>query len=174
MPIDPQRRMSDLTQALTLMLEAQGDEALNGISFSSSESKFAGLAHTTWRELVDAGLIEDRGEKPGPTFRLTPHGWLTGLEVSGALDRQDIRDRAIAMRRALKAKVKGRREHYGAHVDVREFSREIGLPVGWVWSAMRSNLLQTLFPDDLMNATLDPRSRLLIEIPPTFDMDRIA
>jgi hypothetical protein len=172
MPIDPKRRVSDLTQALTLMLDAQGDNPLNGIRFSPSESRFAGLAPTTWRELVDADLIEDRGEKPGPTFRLTPHGWLTALQLSGGLDRQDIRDRAITMRRALKAKVKGRREHYGSHVDVRDFASEIGLPIGWVWNAMRANLLQALFPDDLMNATLDARRSLRIEIPPTFDMDR--
>jgi hypothetical protein len=154
------------------MVEQQGDE--QRISVPPADPDFESLAPTTWRELVDEGLIEDRGEKPGPTFRLTPDGWIAGLELSGALIRQDIRERAITIRRALKARVKGRQEHYGAHVDVRELAFEVGLPVGWVWNAIRSNLLQAMFPDDLMNAALDGRRELLIEIPPTFDMDRTA
>jgi hypothetical protein len=172
MPIDPKRRASDRARALILMLEKQGDE--QRIAVRPSDTDFEALAPTTWRELVDEGLIEDRGEKPGPTFRLTPYGWLAGHKLSGALNRQDIRDRAVAIRRALKARVKGRREHHGARVAVREFAREVGLPVGWVWNAIRANLLQAMFPDDLMNATLDARHELLIEIPPTFDMERTA
>jgi hypothetical protein len=172
MPIDPKRRASDLTKALTLMIERQGDEPLNGITFSPGQSGFELLIPTTWRELLDAGLIEDRGEKPGPTFRLTPYGWLTGMQVSGAIQQQVVRDRAITIRRALKARVKGRHAHHDEYVDVQEFADELGLPRGWVWNAMRANLLQSLFPDDLMNATLDARDNLLIQIPPTFDMDR--
>ena len=96
MPIDPKRRASDLAEALTIMVERQGDQPLNGIVSSPAQSGFELLVPTTWRELLDAGLIEDRGEKPGPTFRLTAHGWLTGLEVSGALQRQNtpIQNRA--------------------------------------------------------------------------------
>ncbi len=174
MPINEDRRAADLKSALTLMVEAQGDEPLHGVMFSPSQSRFQGLASTTWRELLDDGLIEDRGEKPGPTFRLTARGWLAGLKCSGALERPDIRERAIRMRRDLKARVKGRQDVYGACVDVRDFAEEIGLPIGWVWNAMRANLLQALFQDDLMNASLDARYHLLIQIPPTFDMDRRA
>ena len=71
MPINYERRQSDLTQALRLMVEAQGDEPLNGMTFSPSDTRFQALIPTTWRELLDDGLIEDRGEKPGPSFRLT-------------------------------------------------------------------------------------------------------
>lgn len=172
MPIKNDRRAGDFTRALKLMVEAQGDEQLNAAVFSPSQPQFQDLIPTTWSDLLDDGLIEDRGEKPGPTYRLTAQGWLAGLECSGALECPDIRARAITMRRALKAHVKGRREPYDAHVDVRDFAQEIGLPVGWVWNALRANLLQTVFPNDLMNATLDVRHQLMIQIPPTFDMDR--
>ena len=171
MPINYERRQSDLTQALRLMVEAQGDEPLNGMTFSPSDTRFQALIPTTWRELLDDGLIEDRGEKPGPSFRLTARGWLAGLQLTGALERQDIRDWAIGMRRALKARVQGRLEHYDARVDVREFAREIDLPIGWVSNAMRANLLQEVFKNHLMNASLD---KLLIRIPPTFDMERLT
>lgn len=128
---------------------------------------FKSFVPTTWRELEDQGLIEDRGERPGPSFRLTAHGWLTGLEWSGALKEDGIRDRAIAIRQALKAQVKGREQHYGSGIDVRALAEEVNVPVGWMWNAMQSNLLQKLFPNDLMNATMD---RLMIRIPSTFDM----
>jgi hypothetical protein len=172
MPIDPKRRASDRQRALILMVESQGDE--QRISVAPFDAEFAALVPTTWRELVDEGSIEERGEKPGPTYRLTPSGWLSGLQLSGAFSRQDVRERAITIRRALKERVKGRRDHYDALVDVRQFAGELRLPVGWVWNAMRSNLLQAMFPNDLMNASLDFRHELLIQIPPTFDMDRTA
>jgi hypothetical protein len=171
MPIDPKRRTSDRAQALMSMLQQQGDEQLNGVSFSPSD--FDALIPTTWRELADEGLIEDRGEKPGPTYRLTPFGWLTALQLTDGLNRPDVRERAITIRRALKAMV-NRRDSHDALIDVREFAGKVGLPVGWVWNAMRANLLQAMFQDDLMNATLDSRYHLLIHVPPTFDMKRTS
>ncbi|MGH9408281.1 MAG: hypothetical protein ACRD1V_02370 [Vicinamibacterales bacterium] len=170
MPIDPTRRTSDRERALILMVERQADEQRTSVA--PSDPAFAALIPTTWRELVDAALIEERGEKPGPTYRLTPSGWLTGLQLSGAYSRQDVRERAITIRRALQARIKGRRDHHDALVDVREFASEVRLPVGWVWNAIRANLLQAMFPNDLMNAFLDVRHGLMIHIPPTFDMDR--
>lgn len=170
MPIDEKRRSDDLARALTLMVEAQGDAPLNEMAFDPSQARFQELIPTTWSELCDKGLIEERGEKPGPSFRLTARGWLAGLGRSGALDCREIRDRAIAMRRRLKARVKGRGEPDGATVDVRVFAEEVGVPVGWVWNALRANLLQAVFPDDLMNASLDPTHQLAVRIPPTFDM----
>ena len=165
MPIDPKRRVTDLAQALTLMVERLGDDQL--MAFSPTDPGFESLAPTTWYELLDSALIENRGEKPGPSFRLTPGGWLMGLRLNGALEQPHVRERAITIRRALKARVKGRHDIYGARVDVRAFAEEIGLPVGWVWNAMRANLLQALFPNHQMNATFD-QHQLMIRIPPTF------
>ena len=68
MPINKERRTADFVRALALMAEAQGDEQLNAVVFASSQPRFAELIPRTWRELLDAGLIEDRGERPGPTF----------------------------------------------------------------------------------------------------------
>jgi len=144
------------------MTELQGDKPLTGVMFRPSQPELAVLARTTWTDLLDEGFIEDRREKPGPTFRLTPTGWL-----AGTVEHPLARERAIKIRTALKARVK-RDEHYPQRVDVRPFAEEIGLPVGWVHAAMKSNLLQALFPDDIMNATLDIRNGLLISIPPNF------
>lgn len=171
MPVPADRRADDMQRALSLMAVAVGDEPMNAIVFSPDQPMFEGLLMTTWRELLDAGLIEDRKEKPGPSYRLTPLGWLAGLNARGALETDDVRARAITIRRALKDRVKGRQSHYEAHVDVRLFASEINLPVGWVWNALRANLLSELFPNHMMNATLDHQG-LLIRIPQTFDMQQ--
>ncbi len=89
------------------------------------------------------------------------------MEKTGALEQAHVRERAIKIRTALKALVK-RNEHYPQHIDVRTLADELGLPRGWVHAAMKSDLLQALFPDDLMNAALDIRHGLLISIPPNF------
>ena len=101
---------------------------------------------------------------------MTPRGWLAGLECSGALDDERVRDRAVAIRQALKSRIKGRHNPYDEYVDVRDLAEQLRLPVGWVRNALRANLLQAMFPHHLMNATLDHRHHLLIQIPPTFDM----
>lgn len=173
MPAPADRRTADIQNALRLMVEALGDEPLNGVAFYPAEPRFNDLLNTTWRELLDQGFIEDRGEKPGPSFRLTPQGWLAGLHLTGALEQDGTRARAITIRRALKEHVKGRQAHYDALIDVRQLAEELQLPVGWVWNAMRANLLSAVFPDHLMNATLDSR-QLLVKIPPTFDMQDLT
>lgn len=167
MPIKPARREADIASALKLMIELQGDQPLHGVVFRPSQPELAALAPTTWADLKDDGFIEDRGERPGPTYRLTPEGWLAALERTGALELAPVRERAIKIRTALKALVQ-RTAHYPQHINVRTLADDLGLPRGWVHAAMKSDLLQTLFPDDLMNATLDIRNGLLISIPPNF------
>ncbi len=107
MPLPPRRRIADKRATLILMVESVGDDRpCNNSSFSRWTPGFEDFESTTWRELADAYLIEERGEKPGPTYRLTPLGWITGLEWSGALvEGLDVHQRAIAIRCALKAKV---------------------------------------------------------------------
>jgi len=168
MPLPPRRRIADKRATLILMVESVGDDRpCNRSSFSRWTPGFEDFESTTWRELADAYLIEERGEKPGPTYRLTPLGWITGLEWSGALvEGSDVHQRAIAIRCVLKAKV-NRQQSFDFPIHVRDLAKEVGLPVGWVWSAMSANLLQKMFPNHLMNARFDGH---LIKVPPTFDM----
>jgi hypothetical protein len=166
------RRNDDMIEALKIMASEVGDEPMNGFAFSPSEPRFQQLLATTWNELEGRGLIEERGEKPGPTFRLTPGGWLGGLRILGGLDDPQTLARAVTIRKALKARIKGRQAYDGSAVDVRDLAQEINLPVGWLWNSMRANLLSELFPNHTMNASLD-RSGVLVRIPPTFDMEEL-
>jgi hypothetical protein len=168
MPIPPKRRAADKREALIVMVEIMGDSELTTSRFSPTQIEFESLAPTTWRELVAEGFIEDRGEKPGPLFRMTADGWLKGLEISAAIDSDETRERAIKIRRALKERV-NRNQFHDSYVDVRTLAEEIGVPVGWVFNVISANLLERLFPHHMM--TVEFR-RLLIVIPSTFDMVR--
>jgi hypothetical protein len=124
MPIPPKRRAADKREALIVMVEIMGETEFTTSRFSPSQIEFESLAPTTWRELVAAGLIEDRGERPGPLFRMTADGWLKALEIGGALDSDETRERAIKLRRTLKERV-NRTQFHDSYVDVRTFAEEI-------------------------------------------------
>jgi hypothetical protein len=119
--------------------------------------------------LLDADLLELRGR----SLALTGFGWITGLRLSGRLQSAEVRLRAQTVARALKARVKGRHGLHDELVDVRELAQELPLPVGWLWNAMDTDLLQKVFPKDRMNARLDQQHKTLIRIPPTFGSDPI-
>ena len=168
MPIKPSRREADIASALQLLLARQGDQPL--VSGRFSPSHLPDLAPTTWNDLLDDGILEDRGEKPGPLLRFTAQGWLEALEQTGALEQPVVRERAIQMRRALKAHAE-RNAHYPQPLHVQDLAKEVGLPVGWVKAAIDANLLQAMFPDDTMNATFAANG-LLIRIPANFASKR--
>jgi hypothetical protein len=130
LPAPSARRNDDMIAAVKIMGSQVGDEPMNSFAFSSSESGFQELLATTWNELEGRGLIEERGEKRGPTFRLTPAGWLGGLRVLGGLDDPQTLARAVAIRKALKGRIKGRQAYDWATVDVRDLAQELNLPVG--------------------------------------------
>lgn len=169
MTVAAARRKDDVRSAIVRLTEIVGDDHRIEHHFDPSDSRFTDLLETTWRELLDADLLEDRGR----LLVMSSAGWLTGLRLSGQLQSDKVRSRATLMVRALKARVKGRRGIHDELLDVRELAEEIALPVGWLFNAIESHLLQRVFPKDRMNATLDSRHKLLIKIPPTFGSDPI-
>ena len=48
--------------------------------FRPDDLRFTAILGTTWRAMLDAGLIEDMALSD---FLLTPFGWFTGLKQSG-------------------------------------------------------------------------------------------
>ncbi len=153
-----------MAAVLRIMVTAVGDEPIIPCHFHPSDPRFSDLLQTTFHELVRQSYIETTGERP-PVYRLTPEGWLEGLRQLGELEGQRIHERATAIVNALKARIKGR--HSEEHLDVEALANEIGIPVGWVWNALESNLLERLFPERGFDGVLDGR---LIRIPRTFGM----
>jgi hypothetical protein len=169
MTISANRRTDDVRAAVSKLTELVGDDHRIVNHFSPDDPRFSDFLETTWRELLDADLIEWRNR----SLVLTGRGWTTGLRLCGRLQSTEVRHRAQTIVEALKARVKGRHGLHDECVDVRNLARELGLPVGWLWNAMDADLLQKVFPKDRMNARLDQQHKLLIKIPSTFGSDPI-
>lgn len=158
----------DLVRTMLIqMVDAVGDDERVGHVFRPDDPRFASILGATWRDMVDAGLIKDFARSD---FLLTPSGWITGLRLSGRLESNDVRERAVKIVRALKARVKGRHGIDDEYVDVRELAKELKLPIGWLENAMEAKLLQQVFAKDRMTLAYDG---VLIGIPPTFGSDPI-
>lgn len=160
------RRKDHVREALRLMVRDVGDSWTRECYFRPTDPQFAGLIQTTWREMLDADLVESAGVHL--LFRLTPFGWYTGLRLAGRLDSEELRERASKLAAALKGHVKGRHDLHDSLVDVRQLAKETALPVGWLCNVFDADLLQKLFPKGRMNARME---KLLVRVPPTFGMD---
>jgi hypothetical protein len=102
----------------------------------------AGVAATTWSRIQREGLLRSVGGGVPPLYFLSGRGWLAALEATSQLEGQ--RDRALALIKALKRKVKGRRDD--AVATIHDFAAD-GIDDGFVFNAVESGLLESLFPN---------------------------
>jgi len=69
------------------MVEQVGDLYVWQLSVEPNEQEFRDVVQTTWRELLDDGLIHDKlSAMNRPRFSLTEAGWLRGLILSTSID----------------------------------------------------------------------------------------
>jgi hypothetical protein len=156
------------------MLERLGDHPVWAHEAEPSEEGFTETLQTTWRELLDDGLIDDEASVlRHPRFRLTTYGWIRALTLSGAIDLPEMRERCTRLARSLKAIVKGRESHYDEFVSIDEIASDSGLPAGWVFNAIKGRLLGVVFPDDRWDAQIDPKSSRYVRVSPTFGLNHL-
>ncbi|MCL4844914.1 MAG: hypothetical protein KJ066_00120 [Acidobacteria bacterium] len=167
MTVSAARRKDHVRATLVQMVNAVGDAPRLDCRFRPDDPSFDSVLPTTWREMLDADLIEDRGRHD---FVITPFGWITGLRISGLLAGEDCRSRAQKIVRALKGRVKGRQDIHDELVDIRTLASELALPIGWLANAMEARLIEKVFPKDRMRVRYE---KLLVRIPPTFGTDPI-
>lgn len=80
-------RRQDKQRTLCRMLAAVGDRYLIEVAVEPTDKEFEDVFSTTWRELLDDGLVDDEFSSFGsPAFRLTAAGWLRAMLVSGTAD----------------------------------------------------------------------------------------
>lgn len=144
MTLSSERRIGDQKTALKVMSAGVGDEALFQKYWDVTDPRFADLAPTTWAELTEKGLVEQRRVQNYRAYHLTEAGWLTGLNLNGTLADAAFREKAVALVVFLKSQVKGRSAASDAIVHISHLPPD--LPFGFVLNALKSGLLQEMFP----------------------------
>jgi len=171
MSVSDADRRQDKQRTLCRMLALVGDRYLIEVAVNPADKGFEDVLKTTWRELLDDGLVDDEFSSFGnPAFRLTAAGWLRAMLVSGTADTAECRERCTRLARALKSIVKGRGSHYDELTTEHEVGAAADLPVGWVFNAIKSRLLGVVFPQDRWDATIDKRT---IRVSPTFGLNHL-
>lgn len=172
MTISQQTRLDAMGRALEYMLEQIGDEPTTTFHIGVTDAPVADLPNTTWIELSEALMVKRRKIIGGPCaqYEFTEHGWMVAHKVTGAIDTNRVRQRGQTLVAALKGYAKGRGQE--GFVELRTLSGETGIPDGWILNAVKSGLLQEMFPTKKMNARWDPRSRW-VRIPETFGQSHL-
>jgi hypothetical protein len=156
------------------MVREVGDRRLTHVYFTVNDPEVKDTFQTTWRELMDDGLVDDQHSVMGQArYRLTPAGWLRGLLLAGDVDTAALRDRCARLAQALKRVVKGRKSHYDEFADVDAIAADSGWQGDWVVNAITSRLLGVVFPDDKWDAQMDARSAHTIRVSPTFGLNHL-
>jgi hypothetical protein len=167
-------RRSDKRRTLIAMLREIGDHRVTHVHFTGTDPEVKDTFQTTWRELLDDGLIDDSNSVMGQArYRITAAGWLRALMWSGDVDGSAVRERCTRLAQALKRVVKGRKSHYDEFADVGTIAAESGLPDGWIVNAIKARLLGVVFPDDRWDAHMDGKSPTTIRISPTFGLNHL-
>ena len=174
MSLSDEERRADKKRTLTHMMRDVGDHRTWEVRFEPNEPGLAETHTTTWRELLDDNLVDDKlSTHAGPRYRLTYHGWLRALMWSGEIDAPSTRERCTRLAQALKRVVKGRTSHYDEFASVSELSAVTDLPEGWLVNALDAGLLSVVFPDDKWDAHMDPKSRNVVRVSPTFGLNHL-
>jgi hypothetical protein len=174
MSVSDDRRREEKRRALCSILERLGDRCVLEYSVEPTDLEYVDVLQTTWRELLDDGLIDDQLSTMGRSvFRLTCYGWLRALTLSNEIDSAETRVRCTKLARALKAVVKGRSSYHDEFVSIETLARNTGLPDGWIFNAIKSRLLGMVFPNDRWDAQIDEKRRNDVRVSPTFGLNHL-
>lgn len=168
MTVSDQHRHDEKAAVLERLLQLVGDQDVRECVVNPAKDGLGTVLPTTWRELLDEGLIDDKFSGIGfVRFRLTSAGWLWALTVTRQIDGQAFKERCTRLVMALKAVVKGRRSHRGELVRLTAIAASSGLSVGWIANAIRSAALSAVFPHDSWDVQFERDS---LRVSPTFGL----
>lgn len=172
MTLSDASRSEAMEIALTTMLAELRDRAFTGVHFAIASEPFATLPQTTWLELEGEMFVEPRHSIGNWAYRMTGRGWIAALRLSGQFESDELRDRAVALRSALKDLVKGR-ALAGVSTDLFSIHAKAGLHINWLQNALDSRLMQHIWPSEHLDLDLSDGLRH-IRVPARFGSRRLG
>jgi hypothetical protein len=169
MTIGPRERGENQRLAFSLMMNALGDQAIDTTLFDSQAPPFEGvILRTAWEELVRGGYVSN---VRGSLYRLTPKGWLAGLELSGMAQSDPYRARLWKVLAAMKSHVKGRQE--SKVVDLASLAAESKEPEGFIFNLIESRASSPASSGRRGATWFENERGRLVEIPVDFNMEPV-
>lgn len=171
MTLSDHDRLAAVELALKTMLEDLAERPFEAVRFEVGRESDQSMPETTWEELRGLGYVEAAHAIRKPAFRLTGAGWIAALKASDSWGSDELEDRMVQLRAALKDVVKGR-PLQGAFTNVGELQRATGLPEAWIANALSSRLIQRHWPWDHVDVDLE-RGLANIRVPARFGSRRL-
>lgn len=171
MTISKDKRLLDMQNALVLMMDALGAQALDAVDFVSYQTPFDKVMPTTWDELESRGLVEITNRWNVNTYALTGAGWYRGLKETEKISDPDFRHQMDKLQKTLKDRSE-RQEDVWA--DAEDVARSAGVSLDFVYNAIESQLLD--HERDIYGAEWDLRvgkRGSVIRIPRRFGQKRL-
>jgi hypothetical protein len=138
MTLAKQDRGENLKNALRLLLQELGDEAIDLKLFDPLQPPLAEVVlSTTWDELESRAFIETVVPN---VLALTGRGWIAALFASGELHSPAFQERIGIAFRTMKTYVGGRSN--AQLVSLRHLARDTDLPEGWLFNVVEGRYLE--------------------------------
>lgn len=151
MTISKQVRVEALQQMIAKIAETVRD----GYSckfFDASMPGFTEFPGTTWSELEHVGILERDAVIGVCQYRIRPRGWIQILKATGELQKEETKRRAGKLAAAIKTFiVHGQQSQVVGTHEVLSMLANDGIPEDWVYCAIKSGLLNQLWPERNFN-----------------------
>jgi hypothetical protein len=141
MSLSKQERETDKSLALRLMLRGLGNNRINMTFFEASISPLVAIRQTTWTELLQENRVTSLFNLP--RYALTGSGWLKALQDGGTTKNPIFQRDVGKLFATLKRHVKGREND--SILTLATVAQESGLNENWIFNAIESNLLESVF-----------------------------
>jgi hypothetical protein len=166
MSLSEKERVENLEYALRLIVRDIGDNSILTSFIPHDGSEYANILNTTWKELKSRTIIRSLNIRP-PRYVMTGYGWIVALKASGEFDSEGFKEKVGKLSAALKRQVKGR--HDKAFPTIHHIAQASELPVGFIISAIESNLTGKLF-NEVGAKWLNNSAGLIVEVPLNFGL----
>lgn len=169
MTISSKTQRDNYDLALRVIMEKLGDAYFSSL-IDPCSIEFQGVIRTTWEDLVRDGLLNKEDGTGIQRYRLTPMGWIEGLERLGKLKEPTFRQDLKKLLASLKSWVEDR---LPKHPLPDQIAGKAGLSLEFIGNVLETKLLERQFPNDHVDVEWRGLKRA-VTIPGVFGRKKVS